>query len=116
MMLKLLLLPAVWFHGAQSTITGGSSARNGATWRFIWELQQIMPCVLITAFGMPVEPEVNRNLAIVSRPTRAAAARTSSRRLPSPRSDERSRIFGEADALPIAMIGISTLRACSIAL
>src|ERR1700685_301683 len=66
MMLKLLLLPAVWFQGAQSTITGGSSLRHGATWRFIWELLQIMPCVLMTTFGMPVEPEVNRNLAMVS--------------------------------------------------
>ena len=33
-----------------------------------------MRCVLITAFGVPVEPEVNRNLATVSGVTAACAA------------------------------------------
>src|SRR5215471_21705729 len=113
MILKLLLLPAVWFQGAQSTITGGSSSRHGATCRFICELQQIMPCVLITALGTPVEPEVNRNLAIVSRPTRAAASCTSWRRLLSPLSDARSRVFGDV-AFRRAITGQSVLRACSI--
>ena len=32
-----------------------------------------MRWVLITAFGVPVEPEVNRNFAIVSGPTAAKA-------------------------------------------
>ena len=35
-----------------------------------------MRWVLITALGMPVEPEVNRNLAMVSGPTLAAAVST----------------------------------------
>ena len=112
-MLRLLLPPAVWFQGAQSTIIGGSSARKGATCRFIWELEQIIPWVLITALGIPVEPEVKRYLAIVSRPTRAAAARTASRRLPSPRSPATVRIFG--DGFRSAMVGISGSSDCSIA-
>jgi hypothetical protein len=36
-------------------------------------LEQIMRWVLITAFGVPTDPEVNRNLAMVSWPTRAKA-------------------------------------------
>jgi hypothetical protein len=36
-----------------------------------------MRCVLITAFGVPVDPEVKRNFAIVSGPTRACASSTS---------------------------------------
>ena len=35
-----------------------------------------MRCVLITHFGTPVEPEVNRNLAMVSGPTASCAAST----------------------------------------
>src|SRR5262245_11057465 len=60
---------AVWCHGAQSTITGGSS-RKYANWLAIiaW-FEHHMRWVLITAFGMPVEPEVNRNLTMVSGPT-----------------------------------------------
>ena len=45
-------------------------------WRSICWFEQSMRCVLITPFGLPVEPEVNRNLAMVSGPTRAAAAST----------------------------------------
>ena len=37
-----------------------------------------MRCVLITPFGMPVEPEVNRNFAMVSGVTRACAASAAS--------------------------------------
>ena len=37
-----------------------------------------MRWVLITAFGVPVEPEVNRNFAIVSGPTAAKAFATAS--------------------------------------
>ena len=33
-----------------------------------------MRCVLMTALGEPVDPEVNRNLAMVSGPTRSCAA------------------------------------------
>src|SRR5215472_2136315 len=114
MMLKLLLPPAVWFHGAQSTITGGSSARQGATCRFICELAQIIPCVLITAFGIPVEPDVNRNLAIVSRPTWVAAAATSSLRRPSPDNEASTRIRG-VEGLRSAITGTEGSRACCIA-
>jgi hypothetical protein len=46
-------------------------------WRTISWFAHHMRCVLITAFGAPVEPEVKRNLAIVSGPTRACAASTS---------------------------------------
>ena len=37
-----------------------------------------MRWVLITAFGAPVEPEVNRNFTMVSGPVRAKAASTAS--------------------------------------
>src|ERR1700751_1957130 len=114
-MLKLLLLPAVWFHGAQSTITGGSSARQGATCRFICELAQIIPCVLITAFGIPVEPDVNKNLAMVSLRTFAAAAATASSRWPPPCSDARLLMRGIADELRRAITGTAGSRACSSA-
>ena len=40
-----------------------------------WLLQS-MRWVLITALGLPVEPDVNRNLAMVSGPTWAAAVST----------------------------------------
>ena len=39
-------------------------------------LEQSISCVLMTALGMPVEPEVNRNLAMVSGPTASWAAST----------------------------------------
>src|SRR5215469_14492463 len=104
-MLKLLLLPAVWFHGAQSTMMGGSSARQGATCRFICELAQIIPWVLITAFGIPVEPEVNRNFAMVFRLTWAAAAATASFPRPSPRNEARSPMERPADEWRRAMTG-----------
>src|ERR1043165_6411655 len=35
-----------------------------------------MRCVLMTALGAPVDPDVNRNLAIVSGPTASCAAST----------------------------------------
>ena len=38
-----------------------------------------MRCVLITAFGSPVEPEVKRNFAIVSGRTALKAVRTAER-------------------------------------
>ena len=49
-------------------ITGGSSFRKASVSRIITWLAQIMRWVLITAFGLPVEPEVSRNFAIVSGP------------------------------------------------
>ena len=65
----LWLPPKVWFQGSQSTSTGGSSARKAKHWRSICWLAQIMRWVLITPLGCLVEPEVNRNLAMVSGPT-----------------------------------------------
>ncbi len=72
----LWLPPKVWFHGSQSTSTGGSSARKRRHWRSICWLAHHMRCVLITPLGTLVEPDVNRNLAIVSGPTCSCAARS----------------------------------------
>ena len=66
----------MWFHGSQSTSTGGSSASAGKHWRIICWFAHSMRCVLITPLGSFVDPEVNRNLAIVSGPTPAWAAST----------------------------------------
>src|SRR5262245_2648548 len=68
------LPPAVWCHGAQSTITGGSSLKYASVVRSISWFAHHMRWVLMTAFGVPVEPDVNRNLAMVSGPTAAWAA------------------------------------------
>ena len=70
-MLKLWLLPKVWLHGSQSTTTGGVRSRKGQICALACWLEHIMRWVLITAFGAPTEPEVNRNLAMVSPFTRA---------------------------------------------
>ena len=42
--------------------------------RIITWLAQIIRCVLITALGLPVEPEVSRNFAIVSGPMASCVA------------------------------------------
>src|SRR5262245_21462014 len=55
-------------------ITGGSSAKKASCERIIAWFEHHMRCVLITALGVPVEPEVNRNLTMVSGPTLAWAA------------------------------------------
>ena len=70
------LPPKVWFQGSQSTSTGGSSAEAGKHCRICCWLAHSMRCVLITPLGSLVEPEVNRNLAMVSGPTCACAAST----------------------------------------
>jgi hypothetical protein len=49
-------------------MTGGSSAKNASCERIIAWFEHHMRWVLITAFGVPVEPEVNRNLTTVSGP------------------------------------------------
>ena len=80
MRLKLWLLPKVWLQGSQSTRMGGSSCQEVAEARsssIAW-LEQSMRCVLITALGrVEVEPEVNRNFAMVSPVIPACAASTS---------------------------------------
>src|SRR5580658_5705131 len=73
---KLWLPPKVWFHGSQSHSTGGSSPRNAKTVRSISWLEQSMRCVVTTPFGLPVEPDVNKTLAIVSGVTRECASST----------------------------------------
>ena len=79
--LKLLLPPKVWLHGSQSISVGGSAAKLGLTPRSIAWFDVIIRWVLITPLGVPVEPEVNRSLAIVSGPTFAWARSTSARGL-----------------------------------
>jgi hypothetical protein len=46
--------------------TGGSSASTGMLWRICCWLAHHMRCVLITALGSLVEPEVKRNMVMVS--------------------------------------------------
>src|SRR5450830_1382327 len=74
----LWLLPKVWFQGSQSISTGGSSPRKGKVCTIICRLLQIMLWVLITALGNLVEPEVNRNLAMVSGVLASCARSTAS--------------------------------------
>src|SRR4029453_15608231 len=54
----------------------GSSGKKASWERIIAWFEHHMRWLLITALGTPVEPEVNRNLAMVSGPT-AACARSS---------------------------------------
>src|ERR1700691_1329400 len=74
----LWLPPAVWFHGIQSTTIGGASLKNRKPCKIICWLLQIMRCVLITAFGRPVEPDEKRNFATSSGLIAAYAASTAS--------------------------------------
>ncbi|MNR43062.1 hypothetical protein D3C85_1616480 [compost metagenome] len=67
----------MWFHGSQSTSTGGSSPNTGKVCSNICWLAQSMRWVVGTALGSLVEPEVKRNLAMLSGPTRAQAASAS---------------------------------------
>src|SRR3954451_10763874 len=53
-------------------------SRNGQVCALGCWLEVSMRWVLITAFGVPVEPEVNRNFAIVWGPTAAKASSTAS--------------------------------------
>ena len=69
----LWLPPKVWFQGSQSSSTGASSAMKGKVCSSICWLLHNMPWVVMTAFGCLVEPEVNRNLAMVAAPTPALA-------------------------------------------
>lgn len=67
----LWLAPKVWFQGSQSIRMGGSSARKGKVCTIICRLLHIMRWVLTTALGILVEPEVKRNLTMVSGPVAA---------------------------------------------
>src|SRR5262245_12101182 len=55
-------------------MTGGSSAKKASCDRIIAWFAHHIRWVLITALGVPVEPEVKRNLAMLSGPTPAWAA------------------------------------------
>ena len=74
---KVALPPMVWFHGSQSRITGGASSGSGSRVCMpIARLAHIMRWVLITALGMPVEPEVNSSLPTLSGVSASSAAST----------------------------------------
>src|SRR5258707_4841265 len=66
--LKLWLAPKVWLHGSESMITRSvcGFSRNGQIWALACWLDVSMRWVLMTAFDVPVDPEVNRNFAMVS--------------------------------------------------
>jgi hypothetical protein len=89
-MFTLWLPPNVWLHGSQSTITGRSARRNGQACRIICWLAASIRWVLRTPFGAPVEPEVNRILAIESPVTAAPAAATAGPGAVAMRSSSRS--------------------------
>ncbi|MCY1556895.1 hypothetical protein D9M68_936950 [compost metagenome] len=72
----LWLPPNVWFQGSQSTSTRGLSASTGIDAIICCWLAHHMRWVLITALGILVEPEVKRNLTMVSAPVAAMAAST----------------------------------------
>src|SRR5262245_40508882 len=57
-------------------MTGGCAESNVHAAAALSWLAHIIPWVLITPLGCPVEPEVNRILPTVSGPTRAKAAST----------------------------------------
>ena len=63
---KVELPPMVWFHGIQSRITVGPGPGWLRTWLPWATFAHIMRWVLMTAFGMPVEPLVNSSLPTVS--------------------------------------------------
>src|ERR1700704_700662 len=78
--LKLWLAPKVWLQGSQSRITRSlwALSRNDQVCALACWLDVSLRWVLITAFGVPVEPEVNRNFAMVSGVIDANALSTAS--------------------------------------
>src|SRR4051794_28195218 len=100
--LKLWLAPKVWLQGSQSRITSSrASLRNDQVWALACWLEVSMRWVLITAFGVPVEPEVNRNFAIVSGVTSAKARSTSG--VSGVAAIERNEIASASPAWPLTM-------------
>ena len=58
------LPPKQWFHGSQLSNTGGSASSSVEVMLLgITEFTHIMRDVMMTALGMPVEPEVKRYFA-----------------------------------------------------
>src|SRR5258707_2352218 len=76
--LKLWLAPKVWLHGSQSRITRSvcGFSRNGQICALACWLDVSMRWALMTAFDVPVQPEVNRKFAMVSGVTAAKAFAT----------------------------------------
>jgi len=70
---KHLFPEATWLHGAQSTNSGSSTASGQICASIVW-FDESIRCVVMTPFGVPVEPEVNSTFAVESGPTRAKAA------------------------------------------
>src|SRR3954452_4788525 len=64
--LKLWLPPKVWFHGSQSTNTGGVSFVKGQICASDCCLADSIRWVLMTPLGIAVEPLVKRILATLS--------------------------------------------------
>jgi hypothetical protein len=111
----LWLPPKVWFQGSQSTRTGGSSASVTKHWRIICWFAHSMRCVLMTPLGSFVDPEVNRNLAIVSGPTRAWAPSTAG--VGAVAASASNAIVSRPCSAPVARtIGVSRGTTASIAL
>jgi hypothetical protein len=75
-MFTLWLPPNVWLHGSQSTISGRSAARNGHARRIIAWFAASIWWVFSTPLGAPVDPEVNKILAMVSAVTAPNARAT----------------------------------------
>src|SRR3954462_13854123 len=76
MRLKLWLPPNVWFHGSQSTSTGGVSAVKGQICASDCWFAHSIRCVLMTPLGIAVEPDVKRIFATLSGPTEPSASST----------------------------------------
>src|SRR6201991_3544734 len=78
------------------------SSRNDQVCALACWLEVSMRWVLITAFGVPVEPEVNRNFAIVSGVTAAKAFATSG--VTGVAAIVRNGIASASPALPLTMV------------
>src|SRR5579871_312585 len=73
---KLWPPPNTWFHGSQSTRTGGVLTKQGRHSTIICWLLHHIRWVVMTPLGLPVEPEVNRIFATVAGPVRSNASST----------------------------------------
>ena len=87
--MKLALPPIVWFQGIQSSTRGrGSPGWRGRDCWPIVTLAHIICCVLITALGVPVEPDVSRNLPTVCGSIKATEASTAAPAVVATRLDQ----------------------------
>ena len=98
--LKLWLPPKVWFHGSQSTSTGGVSSVNGQICASDCWLAHSIPCVLSTPLGIAVEPRGEEDLGHAvraDRRQRLVDRRRSAGVATSSRERRRARALGEHD-------------------